>query len=378
MGSWRSGESEDARSRSTMSNCSFDSNGGEVLEESAQERRKTGLPFTSTCCLCGSAALEARMNNRARSHRSQRSIDLLLAANPGATDPEAVIRAKSRDLVTRARALGWQGPPFDMELLASIHGIRVERDHTGEVRDAVLIPDRSGREFRIRVGADVPEERVRYNIPHEITHTFFPDCAVTVRLRGGRDHDDREVEALCDVGASEMLFPLEPFLRDVGGLGGPSFSTLAALRESYHASWEATGNRLAATASDPCAMVILSQRLKPMEERMGPYLPGLGPEPKLRVDYTVRSTPWKGHFVPQHKSIPGDSALYGLLAPLVTAGSPDDSIAATEDWSALKLGKVQVEAMRLASPHGECRLLVFVVPSSGTVLRFGPRRLRVH
>jgi len=309
------------------------------------------------------------MNDNSARSLASRSIELLLAENPAATDPEVVIRTKARELVARARQLGWQGPPFDMELLASIHGIRVERDHTGDVRDAVLVPDRAGLEFTIRVGSHVPEERVRYNIPHEITHTFFPDCAVTVRLRGGRGRDDQEVEALCDAGASEMLFPLEPFLCDVERLGGPSFRTLAILRESYHASWEATGNRLVSTTSDPCAMVVLSRRLKPVEERKGPCLPGLGPEPKLRVDYSVRSVPWEGRFVPQHKSIPDDSALYELLAPFVTAGSPNNSIAAIEDWSALKLGRVRIEAMRLASPHADCRLLAYVVPDARMVLR---------
>jgi Zn-dependent peptidase ImmA (M78 family) len=148
----------------------------------------------------------------------------------------------------------------------------------------------------------MPEERRRFNIGHEIAHTFFPDCAESVQLRGGGSFraDDQVVETLCDVGAAEMLFPLDFFLPDVAALGGPSLATLVELRGRYVASWEATGNRLVSTATVPCAMVVLRLRLKSIEERQRTYLPGLAPRPKLRVDYSVRSNSLEDHFVPPH------------------------------------------------------------------------------
>jgi Zn-dependent peptidase ImmA (M78 family) len=294
---------------------------------------------------------------------SQRSVARLLAANPGHSDPAEIVRYKARALIGRARQLGWTGPPFDMETLASVHGIRVVRDRSGAVRDAVLVPDHVAGKFIIKLGGEVPEERERYNIPHEITHTFFPDCATTVRRRGGFGDDDQMVENLCDVGAAEMLFPLETFLSDVERLGGPSFGTLMALRECYRASWEATGNRLASTADSAAAMIVVSYKLKPTQKR-APSGGASATEPKLRVDYSARSAPWAERFVPQDKSIPDNSVLYDLLAPGVTAGSPDHAVSAVEDWASLRLGHVAVGAMRLATADGTLRVLAFAAPAS--------------
>lgn len=288
----------------------------------------------------------------------------LLDQHPG-RGAEEVIREKARALISMAMTLNWRGPPFNMEELASLRGIRVERDRSGTVSDAVLVPDEQTNEFTIRVAVGAVEERERYNIPHEITHTFFPDCAMTIRQRGGDGPNDKELEALCDLGASEMLFPYEPFLADLQSLGGPSFEALTVLRERYHASWEATGNRMISVSDDTAAMIVLSHRLKPVEERGGPWTLGAGPEPKLRVDYSVRAGRWRGEraFVPQHKSIPDASCLYDLLADFVMAGSPDERVAAVEDWSSLRLGHVEVHAMRIVAVNAPPKVLAVLTPA---------------
>jgi len=292
--------------------------------------------------------------------RQSSSVRQLLRGVGRSADPEEVVRERARELVAHARAHGWSGPPFDLAVLAEFRDIKVEVEPPSVVADAVLVPDPISGQFTIKVSSGMPDERQRFNIGHEITHTFFPDCAHSIQLRGGRSTRaaDRDVETLCDIGAAEMLFPLDVFLHDVAALDGPSLATLVGLRGRYFASWEATGNRLVSTSDVPCAMVLLRLRLKPTEERRGMYLPGLEPRPKLRVEYSVRSEYLDDNFVPPHKSISEGSRLYELTTPEWSG----DTVAGIEDWSDLGLGRVAVEAMRLPTEEGETRVLALVRP----------------
>lgn len=296
------------------------------------------------------------------------SVSLLLKDSPGESDPEQIIRAKARDLVRRAIELGWSGPPFDVALLADLRDIRVDYEPATLVEDAMLVPDLKTGQFTIKIGKGMPLERQRFNIGHEITHTFFPDCAETIQLRGGgrSPAKDSAVETLCDFGAAEMLFPLNSFTRDVTSLGGPRLSALTALRERYQASWEATANRLVDTADVPCAMVVLRLRLKPTEERYRSFLPGFEPRPKLRVDYAVLSNNLRNRFVPPHKSIDPNSRLYDLI----DAGRIGQSVSAVEDWSELSLGTVEIEAMCLPTEGEETKVLAVVRPAELDTKRF--------
>ncbi len=288
------------------------------------------------------------------------SIGLLIEQHGGG-DPGEIIRREARNLVAMAKAVGWQGPPFDPEMLASIRNIRVERVPPSQVREAVLLPDTSAGNFVVKINGEQPEERLRFGLLHEVSHTFFPDCASAVRHRGHQQHD-AAFEALCDAGASELLFPLDDFVADVHDLGGPTFDALRVLRERYHASWEATGSRLVGTSSVTCAMVVLARRHKPAEVNAGPYLPGMEPQRRLRVEYSVRAGAWEATFVPKHKSIPDDSVLYELLDTLVVEGSPDDAVVGEEDWDELGLGEVTIRAMRLAT-DGPAKVLAWLLPA---------------
>jgi len=294
-----------------------------------------------------------------RSALVKSSVSLLLQDNPGVSDPEQIIRAKARDLVLRATEWGWSGPPFDVALLAELRDIRVDYEPAALVDDAMLVPDLKTGQFTIKISKGMPPERQRFNIGHEITHTFFPDCADAIQLRGGgrSPAKDLVVETLCDIGAAEMLFPLDSFTRDLTSLGGPSLRALTTLREWYQASWEATAHRLVDTADVPCAMVVLRLRLKPTEKRNRPFLPGCEPRPKLRVDYAVLSGNLRHCFVPPHKSIDLGSRLYDLL------GSTAQPVAAVEDWSGLSLGTVEVEAISLPTDGAETKVLAVVRPA---------------
>lgn len=139
---------------------------------------------------------------------------LLGESLPGESAKQVMVR-KCRDLVHRARTLGWQGcPHFDPEILASILGIKVvikpaDLNIGGE---AALMPVRGKLEIWVKEG--VTPERKRFSIFHEIAHTRFPDA-----YQSRRNHlssiplsaDEKEFESLCDLGASELLFPLQEF-----------------------------------------------------------------------------------------------------------------------------------------------------------------------
>ncbi len=297
------------------------------------------------------------------------SVRLLIQRRPNHTEPEEIIRECARALVRKATALQWKGPPFDLDELASLRDIKVDRVPPNEVSDATLVPDVASGELTIRPNKAMPDERQRFNIGHEITHTFFPDCAQTVRLRGGPPgENDAEVEALCDIGAAEMLFPLEPFLQDVRELGGPSLSAIAELRERYRASWEATANRMVSTASVPCAVVVLTLRLKPTEERAmrcNVHADSLS-LPKLRVDYAILSSYIAGVFVPKHKSIPDNSILYDLVRNDLICRHLLEEQPQRENWSEQKIGPVWVTGRLLPSSNTGDRVLAFVKPASST------------
>jgi hypothetical protein len=110
-----------------------------------------------------------------------RSIELLMRGSEAAT-PEDVIRSRAQELVARAKALTWSGPPFDMRQLASILGIR-DRVVLGLQQDALIMPHNDGRGFEIRWNATVAETRRNFTFGHEIAHTFFPDCATEIQHR---------------------------------------------------------------------------------------------------------------------------------------------------------------------------------------------------
>jgi hypothetical protein len=180
---------------------------------------------------------------------------------------------------------------------------------------------------------------MNFSICHEITHTLFPDCYETVRHRGRKElNRDREfeLELLCDLGAAELLMPAEHFAADLARLG-TSLQAVKGLRSRYAASGEAVLIRVAQTSSEPCAVVFLSERLKPVEERAAKtpeFDLGFAPVPaKLRVDY-VRPSASFPTFIPRDKSVPAGSAAYQCMETHDLAGGTERwDIAGFGDWS---------------------------------------------
>ncbi|MDB4954687.1 MAG: ImmA/IrrE family metallo-endopeptidase [Myxococcales bacterium] len=287
-----------------------------------------------------------------RASASQRAIKALRAEYPTAASAEAAVRLKARAIVRDARSLGWTGPPFDPEVLASLRGIHVVEGPATLDHDALIRP-RPDRSLEIVWNPLPAPTRRRFSICHEIAHTLFADAYETIHYRGAsrsRPDPDDELEVLCDVAASEFLLPYPEFQSDLDQ-AGVSLTAMDQLRERYQASREAVLLRIAGTTPEPIAVVILRNRLKPTETRklaQASFAFEKGPERRLRVDLMSASRTFRGDLLRPHKSIPGDSVVYQLLE------GTNVSVCGTEIWDSGRslLPRCDVEALTIA-PDGE-------------------------
>lgn len=181
---------------------------------------------------------------------------LMEEAHAGET-AEDVIRRKCREKVGIGKRAGWSGPPFDPFLLASILGIKVSIEEHAFPGEG-YITGYQGRAFiTIRPGTTL--ERQRFTLCHEIAHTCFPDVFEMGRSRGVQMESvaEKKFEALCDVGAAELLMPLDEFRRDLGN-HRVSIDLAERLSSSYGASMEATIRRILGLTNQRCAAVFMT------------------------------------------------------------------------------------------------------------------------
>jgi Zn-dependent peptidase ImmA (M78 family) len=256
-------------------------------------------------------------------------------------EPEEVIRRRCRELVAAAKESGWNGPPYDPEILAGFCDIEVEAVDADIHADARIFPYHDGR-LLIQYTRNVSAERQRFSICHELTHTRFPDCYEEVRYRqnkGKFDSRHQALEKLCNIGAAELLIPHEDFVARLNGRQ-PSLELANELRKTFGCSMEAMLYRLVDLSNQPCAVVFLTKRLKPKEERRHPEF-DLGletPHPKFRVDYSRNSAAFAGYF-PQHKSAPDLSVVYKAVGQHFPS--------AVENWDIYGLEEHAVQAAAL-------------------------------
>lgn len=259
-------------------------------------------------------------------------------------DPRELIRERARELVVQAKELGWSGPPYNPYFLASLLKIKIHPANPEFLDDAFIFPAR-GQQLEIMFNPSRPDTRRNFSICHEIGHTFFPDCYEHVRMRSSSRNKfdpDTEVEQLCNIAASELLFPLESFLEKVQAYG-ITLKAIDPIRRSFEASREATIRRMVDTTDLPCAAVFLELKHKPSEMslmRQRGFDFGIPPpEPKMRVSYSVPSSSFSV-FIPSDKSVPDNSCVYEAI--------DTDSISkAVEQWEVRGFTKSRVEAMPL-------------------------------
>lgn len=197
----------------------------------------------------------------------------------GEIDPVQAITRRAREVALDAMDRGWSGPPFDPLQLADHLGIAVSPRH--DVRDARTVPA-PGDRMLIEFNPNRPSARVRYSIAHEIAHTLFPDCGDRVRHRGFHDElqgDEWQLEAICNVGAAELLMPL-------GSLKSAKDSdltieSLLALREQFEVSMEALLIRIVRLTEAPVGM-FCAARFETGKD-----------EGRFSLSYTIGSQAWR-------------------------------------------------------------------------------------
>jgi len=229
------------------------------------------------------------------------SITALMDEALSGEKPIDVIRRKCRAMVGRACVLGWTGPPFDPEILASVNGILVEETESpldGEgslfVRDGKVV---------IQCLKGIIRERQRFTICHELAHTCFPDAFEFIRRRLKVDEEaHKRFEHLCDVGAGELLMPYREFAARLDN-DCPSIPLLQNLAADFLASPDATAKRIVDLTHDSCAAVFLT------DDAFDEYREWTN---RGRVMWMWKSNSFRGFF-PRGTLLPGYSICNDLL-----------------------------------------------------------------
>lgn len=240
----------------------------------------------------------------------------------GEADPVRAIRAKAHGVVRQYVEQLHEEPPFNLEAMASMRGLRVTQEAPKHSPDSEIAPADGG--MVLRVNRTRPLVRQRFSIGHEIGHTLFPEYQLTVQCRKPSDRDWAEpsdqIESLCDVAASEILFPAPWFDEAVAAMEVCA-AGLCELALRYRASPEATIRRLVEVMKDPAAVVFCSWKLKPSEARrraadrrqLGMFDNSLPvPVPTLRVDYAIINEAFAAEcadHIPKDKSLPLDGPI---------------------------------------------------------------------
>lgn len=243
----------------------------------------------------------------------------------GADDPFEAIRAKARAFVRVFTATFGESPPFDVKAMASLRGLHWSDDDPRFSTDSEIAPEENGRVV-LRVNSAQPETRQRFSICHEIGHTLFPEYQLAVRCRKTTDRafaDPNDLlETLCDVAASEMMFPTPWFVERIAGMQ-LSAGAIAELTMEYLGSREATVRRLVELHDAPLAAVFFSWKHKPTEIRamkrdrevrsLFAEMPIELPEPMLRVDYAILNERFEASYaehLPKDKSVPSAGPIF--------------------------------------------------------------------
>lgn len=239
-----------------------------------------------------------RLNTRKKRDYSHPSIVALIEAAGGARDPEEIVREKCREIVASAIQDGWEGPPFSPFILASLLGVKIRRVTHDIGSEARIYGTRHEVIIEYREELSSPE-RLPFTICHELVHTVFPDCYERIRRSGGdvESAAEKEFELLCDVGASELLFPLESFSNDISGRR-VTLADLRELRETYQASIEATTKRCLDLTDHQMAAVFFSDT-----NQLGN---------KLSVRYYWKSRSFR-HFIPPGSIPPSKSVVCSVF-----------------------------------------------------------------
>jgi Zn-dependent peptidase ImmA (M78 family)/O-acetyl-ADP-ribose deacetylase (regulator of RNase III) len=124
--------------------------------------------------------------------------------------------------------------------------------------DARVQTDDSGK-VEIEYNPNLPRNRIRFSIAHEIAHTLFNDHVKTIRNRGGERlrPDDWQLELLCNVSAAEILMPAGPSLELKQA--PTSIEEILRGRKKFDVSIEALLIRIAKLTDKPITVFVASR-----------------------------------------------------------------------------------------------------------------------
>lgn len=278
-------------------------------------------------------------SERQRAFLRHPSVRALLDADGTTQEPDVAMRRRARDLVERALRKGWEGPPFDLEILASLRGYRVEyTEALGEGQDGCID---AGSHRRIRISTRLPRVRQRFTIAHEIAHTLLPDFGT-----GAHHHDARAgyewaqqspIEQLCQIGAAELLLPLAPFHAACGDEPA-SVSGILRVAEQFDASFEAVARHWILLSPPSSSLVMVRSVIPPMA---GVASPG------LEVFHAMRGG-GRPIYLAKGSTTPRDSVVECVWDRAYTTEERPCREEAIEDWTHLNgLGRCHVEAVTL-------------------------------
>lgn len=207
-----------------------------------------------------------------------------LVAATGTSDAAQAIKQLAARLLDEA---AFRKPPYAPEVLASMQNIKDVR--LVEMESAArLVPD--GECWYVHVNRRHSRAKRNFSVDHEVTHTLLPtysreliDDAVT-----GRFEQSPEDEWLCDIGASTLLLD-ERVVRPMANDFPPSLAGLKAIADTFDASLEATGRKIADVDVWRCAFVFWEEQFTAAQRNAAgqPTFAGwedaADPVPKLRV-----------------------------------------------------------------------------------------------
>jgi hypothetical protein len=190
-------------------------------------------------------------------------------------------------------------PPINLEMIASWQG--VEKIEVDDIPWAgCLINDGGHVLMKLRRGDS--RRRRRFTGFHEIGHTFCPGFRLEPQYRCNPVISQKKatIEGLCDVAASEMLFPKDLIAED---LKQASFGldAVEAISDRYDGSIEAAAHRFVNLWPEDVVLLVLEPGLR-KEELSDPAA-----EEKLRVRSVHANGRWP--FIPRNKSAPSEGPL---------------------------------------------------------------------
>ena len=134
----------------------------------------------------------------------------------------------------------------------------------------------------IKVRNGRPPTRSNFSIAHEISHTFFPGYHNTIQHRKPRKRNllnaNDQLEYLCDIGAAELLMPVDYFMKDVNQRRF-GYHLVEDLGKQYDVSPEAVCIRMVQSDVRECAGGLFMPMVPSSERRSC-----------MRSTYLVRSS----------------------------------------------------------------------------------------